>query len=186
MSSYGGVRPRTTRASSTNSTAPASNTTASNTTTSSAQRATRSKARRLITLATNITIILATLSLACVMVYPALQNWWKVRRDLQLLQVESQALIQRNDQIQMQIDALGTPEGIESRAREEFGWVLPGERAVNISGLPSHSSSTALPDGIVTGSVRPQIDWVTDTLDFIFGYEYPTPPPAPDDVIIGL
>ncbi|MCL2137019.1 MAG: septum formation initiator family protein [Coriobacteriia bacterium] len=121
-----------------------------------------------------------------VLVYPAMQNWWKVRRDIQLLQTESDAVIQRNNEIQSKIDDLETPEGIESRAREEFGWVYPGEDAVNINGLGSHNSSTALPDSIPPGSLRPDIDWVTETLDFIFGYEYPSTPPASDDVIIGL
>ena len=147
---------------------------------------TSSRARRYITVATNITIILAALALLAVAIYPGLQNWWQVRRDMQLLQSESDALAHRNDQIQALIDALGTAEGIESRAREEFGWVLPGEDAVNVSGLDSHNSSTSLPESIAPGSLRPDIDWITDTLDFIFNYEYPTPPPADDDVVIGL
>ena len=141
---------------------------------------------RYVVLAINIAIILLAVSVIGVFVYPNVQNWWKVRRDIQLLQTERDAVNARNEQIQSQIDALGTAEGIASRAREEFNWVFPGENAINISGLDFHDSSTALPENIAPGSLRPQIDWVTETLDFIFGYEYPQPPPAPDDIIIGL
>jgi len=135
----------------------------------------------------NLSIVIAALTIALVLIYPALQNWWQVRRDIQLLEAESTALEARNSQIQGQIDVLGTPEGIESRAREQFGWVMPDEQAVNIIGLSSQDSTTALPENVEPGSIKPELDWLTETIDLLLGYEYPSPPPAaPDDVIIGL
>jgi cell division protein FtsB len=137
-------------------------------------------------MAVNTAVILGALTLAGVLVYPSLKECWTIHRDNQVLAVERDALAARNDQINRQIEILNTPEGIESRAREEFNWVMPGEQAVNISGLTSQDSTTALPGSIQQGSVYPQIDWLTETLDFLFGYDYKPQPPQPDDVIIGL
>ncbi|MDR2956625.1 MAG: septum formation initiator family protein [Coriobacteriales bacterium] len=135
----------------------------------------------------NLSIVLVACILAGFLIYPALTDWWHVRRNIDLLEAESTALAVRNGQIQQQIDALATPEGIASRAREQYGWVMPGERAVNVTGLTSNDSSTALPENIASGTVHPEIDWITETLDFVLGYQYPSPPPAAaDDVIIGL
>jgi len=126
----------------------------------------------------NTLIITAAFVAACYLVYPVLQDWWKVHRDNQLMAAESQAIFTRNDQIQQLIDNLNTPEGIESRAREQFGWVYPDEKAVNITGLSAEDSSTAMPESIIAGTVRPDVDWLTATLDFLLGYEYPNAEPS--------
>jgi cell division protein FtsB len=134
----------------------------------------------------NVAIILGTVIAISMMLRPVLSDWWQVRRDNQLLEAESTAIHGRNGQIMRQIEALASPEGIESRAREQFGWVMPGDHAVNVVGVTSRDSSTALPDSITPEQYRPEIDWLTEAIDFLLGYEYPTKPSAPDDVVIGL
>ena len=150
----------------------------------SAKTAMSTSARHLILASINIPILIAALIVAGMLVYPALSNWWQVRRDNQILAAENTALGERNQQIESLIAALGTPQGIENRAREQFGWVLAGEHAVNIIGLEGLSSSTTIPPSIAPGSVQPGIDWLTDTIDFLLDYQPPAPSQSAEDTLL--
>jgi len=119
--------------------------------------------------------------------YPVARDYYAAMRENNRLEEEYRAIVERNEKIQRLIDALQTPEGIEDRARETFGWVLDGEKAVNIIGLDTGESSTGLPISIEPGSIRAQETWWTRVLDFVFGVSGPEPAdPYPDDVIPGL
>ena len=126
----------------------------------------------------NVGIILVVLLVVGLVIYPVLQDWWKVRRDNQVLVAENQAVLDRNAQIAQMIATLNTPEGIESRAREQFGWIMPGEQGVNVLGLGPLDRSSAVPPSIAPDSIHPEVDWWTATVDFLLGYEYPTAPDA--------
>jgi cell division protein FtsB len=132
-------------------------------------------------------IIIAGLVFAAVMLYPAARDYYLAKRENDRVKVEYGLVIDRNEKIQQQIDELSTAEGIEDRAREEFGWVKEGEEAVNITGLSISDSSTGLPPAVDSTSVETSESWWTRTLDTFFGVENPTPTsPYPDDPIPGL
>lgn len=116
---------------------------------------------------------LACVIVAAVMLIPVFGDYYVTKRANDQLEAEYQALQDRNDKIQNQIDSLETPEGIEDRAREEFGWVREGEHAVNITGLQTSDSSTVLPTAVASGSVASQTSWLINLLDAVFGVQKP-------------
>ena len=50
---------------------------------------------------------------------------------------EFEALADANEQLQMEVSALSTPEGIRNAARTLLGYVLPGERRLALTKMPS-------------------------------------------------
>jgi cell division protein FtsB len=129
-------------------------------------------------------VIVLGLILAVVMLYPVVREHYLVKRENEQAHAENQAVEDRNAKIEQQIDELSTLEGIEDRAREEFGWVRPNEEAVNITGLSVLESSTGMPSAIEPGSVRVPGDWWTQTLDEFFGVVEDAPAPIrPEELI---
>jgi cell division protein FtsB len=130
-----------------------------------------------------ITIVAFVLSLvlAAVVLYPVAREYYLAKRENDRVKAENQAVEDRNDRIQQQIEELSTLEGIEDRAREEFGWVREGETAVNITGLSVSESSTGLPSAIEPDSVKAPESWWTQTLDEFFGITEAAPAPPPSD-----
>ncbi|MDR1184399.1 MAG: septum formation initiator family protein [Coriobacteriales bacterium] len=131
-----------------------------------------------------IAVIILSLVLAVIMLYPVAREFYLAQRENDRVNAEHQAVVNRNEAIQRQIDELQTPEGIEDRAREEFGWVREGEEAVNITGLTVSESSTGLPNAIEPGSIdAPETRW-TQLLDQFFDVSEPPPDSSPvDDVV---
>jgi cell division protein FtsB len=146
--------------------------------------ATRNAAIRILPALIAIAIIICVLVFAASMLYPMAREYYLATRENDRVHAENQAVVDRNDKIQQQIDELQTPEGIEDRAREEFGWVREGEEAVNITGLNVSESSTGLPLAVDPDTVRAPENWWTQTLDEFFQVVEPTPvTPYPDDAI---
>ncbi|MDR3036930.1 MAG: septum formation initiator family protein [Coriobacteriales bacterium] len=131
-------------------------------------------------------VILLFLVLAAVMLYPVAREYYVAQRENDRLSAEYQAVLERNEKIRQQIDDLQTPEGIEDRAREEWGWVKQGEQAVNITGLNITDSSTGLPTAVESGSIKAPEDWWTQTLDEFFAVTPPKQKPQQDDIVPGL
>ena len=108
---------------------------------------------------------------AFAMLYPVLREYYVANREYEHLMIEYAAVLERNVKMQEQVEYLKTPEGVEDRARGQFGWVKEGERAVNITGLNLPDSSMALPPAILSGSLMAESSWWTDFLDFIFNVD---------------
>jgi cell division protein FtsB len=132
-------------------------------------------------------VIIGGLVLAAVTLYPAVRDYYLALRANDRITAEYEVVVDRNEKIRQQIDKMATPEGIEDRAREEFGWVKEGEEAVNITGLNISESSTGLPPAVEPGTVKAPETWWTQTLDEFFGVNQSAPvSPYPDDPIPGL
>ncbi|MDR2672818.1 MAG: septum formation initiator family protein [Coriobacteriales bacterium] len=112
--------------------------------------------------------VCACLVITVLALYPVLREYYIVSRANEQLNAELSAVLDRNDKIAAQIKALNTVEGIENRAREQFGWVKAGEEAVNITGLNITDSTTLLPQSITPGEIKAQTSWWTDFLDTLF------------------
>lgn len=112
--------------------------------------------------------------LLCVVVagfflYEPTKLYYQEMRENQRLQIEYDALQQRNDTIQGEVDALNSEEGVEDRAHQEFGWVKDDEEAVSVTGVtPSKPEYNA---NIAPGSIRPPDTWYSGILDPLFGVE---------------
>jgi hypothetical protein len=132
--------------------------------------------------------LILVLVIGGLILYPVARDLYCSERAKARVDTEREAIVDRNEAVQDQIDSIQTPEGIEDRAREQFGWVRDGEEAVNITGLQASDSSTILPDAIAPGSILPYSDWWTQALDAFFGYEYQPPAQLSPDVepIVGL
>jgi cell division protein FtsB len=113
--------------------------------------------------------------------YPVLRDYYIASREHERLLAEYAAVLERNERVALQISNLKTPEGIEDRAREQFGWTKEGEQAVNITGLSISDSSTALPAAVSTSSIVAEASWWTDFLDMVFNVQPPEPEPDYDD-----
>jgi cell division protein FtsB len=53
-------------------------------------------------------------------------------------------LVQRNGELQQQVDTLGTDAEVERLARSEFGWAKPGEEVYQV--LPPPEDPVSVPD----------------------------------------
>ena len=112
----------------------------------------------------------ALLLFAAVFLYsPARQYYLEMRANDQL-QAEYDALNERNQAIQEEIDYLSTDEGIQDEAREQLGWVQEGEVAVVVKGLEEEEEEDAVRAQVPSGSVPAPTTWYSPVLDMIFGF----------------
>lgn len=114
-----------------------------------------------------VVVIVAALAL---MIYPAARELFISKRDLERANIELTEINNRNQQIQDDINAIKTDEGVESYVREQFGWVKDGETAVTVTGIPASSDSDSLlmPEGVNSTEVEPISDIFNGVLSTIF------------------
>lgn len=140
---------------------------------SSRKKAGRSSAKRSIGLRGRLGAVAAALvivALAAGFLYPAAKDSYVAMRAQAQLQAEYDALMQRNEAIQANVDRLSTDEGVEDRAREEFGWVKSGENSVNVYGLEQdEEAASTLNADVTAGSVPAPDTWYSSFLDPLFG-----------------
>lgn len=115
--------------------------------------------------------IIVVVVFSLLLIYPSAREYYISCRQRDQLQAELEAVQQRNDQMQQQVDALNTNEGIEDQARSELNWTRPGEVSVTVEGVDKDYAHGTLPDAIEPGSVEAPEYWYTRILDFIFNVE---------------
>lgn len=114
--------------------------------------------------------VLVVAALALGFLYPAAKDSYVAMRAQAQLQAEYDALVQRNEAIQANVDRLSTDEGVEDKAREDFGWVKSGENSVNVYGLEEDEEALSTLNADVTaGSVPAPETWYSSFLDPLFG-----------------
>lgn len=102
-----------------------------------------------------IAAVIVAAIIAALVVLP-LRRWWTQRNELADRRGELSTLEEANAQLQVEVDSLKTPEGIEEAARRELGWQFPGEHQVSIVG--GTGTPTALPNGFPYSMVRNLLD----------------------------
>ena len=60
------------------------------------------------------------------------KNWWLQDRALSAKQAEFDALADANEQLQSEVNKLQTPEGVRAAARDQLGYVVPGESRIRL------------------------------------------------------
>lgn len=106
----------------------------------------------------------------CAFLYTPARQYYQEMRERDRLALEYEAVQQRNGNLEDSVAYLSTDEGVEDQAREEFGWVKEGERAVSVSGVEveEESSFTA---NVLSSDIEPPDTWYSGILDPLFGVE---------------
>ena len=115
-------------------------------------------------------IVLTALLFAAVFLYPPARQYYLEMRTNAQLQAEYEALTERNEAIQEEIDHLSTDEGVQDEAREQLGWVQEGEVAVVVEGLEAEEEEKPVRAQVASGSVPAPTTWYSPVLDVIFGF----------------
>lgn len=105
---------------------------------------------------------------AVVTLYGPAQQLYADIREKDRLNAEYAAVVERNEAIDAQVQALGTDEGIEDMARTQLGWVRKGEHAVSVSGLEPTDISE-FRGNIVSEDIPLPDTWYSGILDPLFG-----------------
>lgn len=117
--------------------------------------------------------VAACLVMSTVFLYPTAQRYYCSVRDHDKLVIEYDALVDRNQELQSDVDSLQTDAGVEQRAHEQLGWVKKGEESANVRGLnleETQQGSTITPN-ISSDSVQAPDTWYSPLLDLVFGYK---------------
>ena len=65
------------------------------------------------------------------------KDWWLQNKVLSAKQTEFDALADANEQLQSEVNNLQTPEGVRAAARDQLGYVVPGETRIRLlNGAP--------------------------------------------------
>lgn len=121
--------------------------------------------------------VAACLVVGIAFLYPTARSYYSAVRDQARVQAEYDAVAQRNETLQSDIAYLSTGEGVEDRAREQYGWVKEGENSVLVSGVGDSSSSatssntSGITSAALAENVKAPDTWYSGTLDPLFGYE---------------
>ncbi|MCQ2751989.1 MAG: septum formation initiator family protein [Coriobacteriales bacterium] len=126
----------------------------------------------IVSIPIGIKILIASLIvivLACVILYPSLQIYYKTYRDIQYRESVLAAYNDRNAKVRVDNEVLNTPEGIQDQARRELNYVGSGEQSVSITNVSDYGSYYGgVPNQVDETSINPPNDWYYNILDTIF------------------
>lgn len=108
------------------------------------------------------------LAFGAVTLYGPAQQLYADIREKDRLAAEYAAVVERNEAIDSQVQALETDEGIEDMARTQLGWVREGEHAVSVSGLDPKDPAE-FRGNIVSEDIPLPDTWYSGFLDPFFG-----------------
>ncbi len=117
-------------------------------------------------------IVAACLVLSLAFLYPTAKDYYTAVRDQARAQAEYDIVEQQTSLLQSNVDHLSTNEGIEDRAREQYGWVNEGENAVVVTGLGNTSNDSQVTSVTAHNNVTAPETWYSGILDVVFDYPY--------------
>lgn len=117
-------------------------------------------------------IVAACLVLSLAFLYPTAKDYYTAVRDQARAQAEYDIVEQQTSVLQSNVDHLSTNEGIEDRAREQYGWVNEGENAVVVTGLDNTSNDSQVTSVTSHNNVAAPETWYSGILDVVFDYPY--------------
>ena len=88
-------------------------------------------------------VVVAGAAAVSLFVFP-LRDWVTQREALAKKTAEFEKLADANESLQNDVNDLSTPEGIRRAAREQLGYVVPGEQRINLGPMPA--LPTTFPD----------------------------------------
>ena len=115
-------------------------------------------------------LVVGSVVAMAVYLYPLIRMDYVSQREVERLEVQLTSLQDRNEDLREQVDRLKTPEGVEEAARENLGYVKPGENAYVVveAGGSGEETGVLIP---VTETVLldEPVPWWRRWLDRIFG-----------------
>lgn len=102
--------------------------------------------------------------------YPSTKTFYNETRNTEKLAIELSALNDRNATLKSNVDALNTDQGIEDKAKSDYGYVKNGEGSALVQGI-ERSKENNLPKFVDVDDIKADGSWFTPFLDLIFGYE---------------
>lgn len=94
--------------------------------------------------AATLRVVLASFALVAgmfVFVFPT-RTWWSQRQQVNSARSQLELLHQQNDALTRQAKELRSDAEIKRRAREDFGYVMPGERSYTAIPAPPTTTTT--------------------------------------------
>lgn len=122
-----------------------------------------------------VAVVVGVVAFAGLFLYSPAKSLYTQVRDEQRAEAEYQAVVERNEAMTDDIEALKTDEGIEDEARSQLGWVSEGEEAVVVKGLDDKKSANAndaVHSAVVSSEVKAPATWYSPLLDKMFDYPY--------------
>ena len=117
-------------------------------------------------------LLLLFIVIGAAFLFPAARDYYVAVREQARIEAAYEVAAQRTAALEADVAALSTDAGIEDRAREEYGWVKPGENAVIVTGLQQASQPTQTATQVPTvDSVTAPETWYSPVLDRVFGYD---------------
>ena len=108
--------------------------------------------------AATLRVVLASFALVAgmfVFVFPT-RTWWSQRQQVNSARSQLELLHQQNDALTRQAEELRSDAQIKRRAREDFGYVMPGERSYTaIPAPPTTTTTTTAPPAPTTPAPPP-------------------------------
>ncbi len=108
--------------------------------------------------------------LICVFCYQPAKICYTQFRNTEKAEIELSLVNERNSQLRQNVEALKTDEGIEDKAKSDYGYVSKGDGVARVAGIDVDNSSN-LPEYVDANKVCASNDAVTNILDSIFGYD---------------
>lgn len=123
-------------------------------------------------------LVAACLAVAMVLIYQPTKQYYVAMRTQQQVQAQYDAQQSHSDELQAEVDNLQTDEGIEDRARQQYGMVKNGENAVRVQGdgvgqedaTQQSTSANASASISKQNHVSAPDTWYSGVLDKVFGY----------------
>jgi cell division protein FtsB len=114
--------------------------------------------------------LVMSVALICVFCYQPAKICYTQFRNTEKAEAELSLVQARNEQLNQNVEALKTNEGIEDKAKSDYGYVSKGDGVARVSGLNVDNSSN-LPDYVDSNKVCASNTAASSILDAIFGYD---------------
>lgn len=115
-------------------------------------------------------VVCACCLVMCVSLYAPAQTYYQQVRERDRLTAEYAAISDRNDYLQSSVDYLQTDQGVEDKARSDFGLVQDGESTAAVVGVEAEDSSIFVAN-VAADSVPAPDTWYSGVLDAFFAYQ---------------
>ena len=114
--------------------------------------------------------IAITVVLVCIFCYQPAKICYTQTRNTEKASAELELVQARNEKLNANVTALKTDEGIEDKAKDDYGYVIKGEGAAHVSGIDTGDSSKLL-EYVDSNKVTAPNTTLTNILDAVFGYD---------------
>ena len=118
-----------------------------------------------------VAVVLVFAVVCAAILYPVAKPYYTAFRDGQRSEAQIAAVQERNEALEEENESLKTDEGIETQARNDYGYVMEGEESAVVTNVEGSSSITDVPDQVDVDEICAPQTWYYDILDQVFLYD---------------